>query len=119
MIYSDNYKKRRALELSFFYGFHDVGRSTFGQQFFFHIIHVRGYVLEELMVSFAQVVQSRLTVGCAGEAVFRAFTVAGKEELTFLALARKGVLFHLPELHLAFAVSINDLIIALSLVFFQ
>ena len=31
VIYSGNYKKRRALELSFFYGFHDVGRSTFGQ----------------------------------------------------------------------------------------
>jgi hypothetical protein len=56
------------------------------------------------MVSLAQVVQSRLTVGCAGETVFRAFTVAGKEELTFLALAGKGVLFHLSELHQAFAV---------------
>lgn len=56
-------------------------------------------MLEELMVPLAQVVQSRLTVGCAGEAVFRAFTVAGKEELTFLALAGKRVLFHLSELH--------------------
>ena len=61
-------------------------------------------MLKELMVSLAQVVQSRLTVGCADEAVFRAFTVAGKEELTFLALAGEGVLFHLPELHLAFAI---------------
>lgn len=56
------------------------------------------------MVSLAQVVQPRLTVGCAGETVFRAFTVAGKEEFTFLALAGEGVLFHLSELHLAFAV---------------
>ena len=42
----DIYKKGEPYS-SPFYGFHDVGRSTFGQQFFFHIIHVRGYVLED------------------------------------------------------------------------
>ena len=56
------------------------------------------------MVSLAQVVQTRFTVGGAGEAVFRTFAVAGKEEVAFLALTGEGVLFHLSELHLAFAV---------------
>ena len=61
-------------------------------------------MLEEFPVAGAQVVQSGFAVGSMCKAVFRTFTVAGKEELTFLALAGEGVLFHLSELHLAFAV---------------
>lgn len=56
------------------------------------------------MVSLAQIIQSRFAVGGMGEAVLGALAVAGKKELTFLALAGQGILFHLSELELAVAV---------------
>ncbi len=58
-------------------------------EFFSLAVHPRGYMGEELMVAGAEVVQARLSVGRAAEAVLGTFAVTGKEKRTLLALGRQ------------------------------
>ena len=59
---------------------------------------------EELMVSLAEIIQSRLTVLGRSKAVLRALAIAGKEELALLTLAGKEALFVLTEFLLSVTV---------------
>ena len=43
-------------------------------------------MFEELMISFAQVVEPRFAVCCTAETILRAFTIAGKQKFAFLTL---------------------------------
>ena len=61
-------------------------------------------MLEEFPVAGAQVVQSGFAVGSICKAVFRAFTVAGKQPFALPALGGERLLFHLSEGLLTFAV---------------
>ncbi len=74
------------IEFSFPNGFHDVCRRTLVHQLLLHEIHVGGYVLEELPVAGAEVVQSGFTVCCMCKAILRTFAVAGKQPFALPAL---------------------------------
>ena len=91
-------------QLAFADGIHHVGRGALGQVFLLHEVHVWGHVAEEFPVAGAEVVEARLSVGRAGEAVLGTVAVAGEEPFTLLALAGQGVVFGLAETLLAFAV---------------
>ena len=56
------------------------------------------------MVAFTEIVQAGFTVGSVAETVLRALPVAGKEEVTFTTLARKGSHFRIAEILLDAAV---------------
>ena len=74
-------------------GGHDVGGGAAGFQLVGHEVHVGGHVREVAAVALAEVVQAGLAVGGDGEAVFRAFAVAGEEVAAVTALPGKcGVL---------------------------
>ena len=67
---------------------HDlVGESALTNEFG-HSFHRRINMAEKGLESFAQIIQSRLTVGSLAEAVFRAASVAGKAHIAVLAHAR-------------------------------
>ena len=97
-------KLLKRLQFAFADGSHHIAWRAFGQQFPFHVIHVGSHMAEELMIALAEIVQARLSVGCNGKPVLGTFSVAGKEEFTFLALFRKGALLVLSEGLLAFAI---------------
>ena len=76
-------------EFSFPDGVHDIGRRTLIQQFLFHKVHVRSYMLEEFPVTGTKVVQPGLTVCGMCKAVFRTFAVAGEQPFALPALGRE------------------------------
>lgn len=78
-------------------GSHDVGRRTAGEKFAFHEIHCRSDMFEELVIAFAEVVQSGFSVRGMSKAILRAFSVAGEKILAFTALARQRVQFRIAE----------------------
>ena len=67
----------------------------------FHEVHVGRYVLEVLVVTATEVVESRFAIRSACEAVLRTFAVAGKEEVALLALFGEGIRLHGSELRLS------------------
>ena len=97
-------KLLKGLQFAFADGFHHIAWRAFGQQFPFHVVHVRSHMAEELMIALAEIVQARFSLGCNGKSVLGAFSVAGQEKFAFLALFRKGALLVLSEGLLAFAI---------------
>lgn len=57
-------------------------------------------MLEELKISFTQVIQARLSRSGFHKTVLRTFTIAGKQELTIFALGRQGIEFILAKTQL-------------------
>ena len=62
---------------------HHIGRGTVVLQFVSHEIHVGGYVLEEAVIAEAEVVETRVAVAVAYEAVNRAHSVAREKEFAY------------------------------------
>ena len=92
------------LNFAFAYGLHHIGRRTLGQQLSFHEVHVRCHMGEELMITLAEIIQSRLSILGHGKAVLRALTIASKQKLALTALLRKRLLLVLTKGLLAFAI---------------
>ena len=67
-------------------------------QFVGHEVHIGGYVLKELAIAGAEVVESGISVAVAYKAVFRALSVTSKQEAAFLALLWKHAAFYLGKL---------------------
>ena len=61
-------------------------------------------MVEELMVTLAEIIQARFSVGGDGEAVLGAFSVTGEEEFTLLALTGEKAFLVLSEGLLSFAI---------------
>lgn len=76
---------------------HHVGWRTIRGQFGSHESHVQIHVVEEPLVSGAEVIQSRFSVGRSGESVLRALSITDKAHVTLAAIARKCRLFGLSE----------------------
>ena len=76
---------------------HDARGRPLGLKFALHPVHVGGGVGEEAAVAFAEVVEAGLSVGGAGETVFRTLAVAGEQPRTLAALARQGGALGLAE----------------------
>ena len=53
-----------------------------------HYFHSVVGVVEECLVTCAEIIQTRLSVGGKNESVLRAFSVASKSDFTFPAIAR-------------------------------
>ena len=58
-----------------------------------HLLHVGCGVLEEVLVSLTQCVESLLTASCGSKAVLGALASAGKEVVTLAAVAGQGIAF--------------------------
>ena len=56
-----------------------------------HLLHVGGGVLEEVLVSLTQGVESLLATACGGKAVLGTFATAGKEVVTLAAVGGEAV----------------------------
>ena len=56
-----------------------------------HLLHVGGGVLEEVLVSLAQGVESLLATACGGKAVLGAFATAGEEVFALAAVGGEAV----------------------------
>lgn len=56
-----------------------------------HLLHVGSGVLEEVLVAFAQGVESLLATACGGKAVLGAFATAGKEVFALAAVGGEAV----------------------------
>ena len=69
-------------------------------QFVGHEVHIGGYVLKELAVAGAEVVEAGIPVKVTYKAVFRALSVTSKEEAAFPALLWKQAAFYLGKLTL-------------------
>jgi hypothetical protein len=67
---------------------HDVCGRTARLEQFNHRLHVGIDGFEEVFVSPAKIVQSRLAVRRVDESIFWAFTVASEADLTFTAIVR-------------------------------
>ena len=67
------------------------------KQLIAHVVHIGRDMGKELVIALAQVVQTRLAVGCPGNAVLRALAIAGKEIGTTQALHGQAVELALPE----------------------
>ena len=81
-------------------GVHDLGWRSVCREQFGHRPHRFLYVMEEELEGRAEVVQARLAVGGAGEAVLRAASVAGEANVAFAAVARERVALVQAELPL-------------------
>ena len=80
---------------------HLIGVTTPAQQFC-HQAHWVVYVIEEQLVSGAQVVQPRLAIRRVDEAVARAFPITGEQHFALAAVLGQGVEFVLAEFTLLF-----------------
>ena len=74
---------------------------TLIEEFVLHPIHIGSYVLEELVIALTEVVETRFTISGMGETIFRTFSIASKEILTFAALTGQRLLFGLTKCLLA------------------
>ena len=83
---------------------HDVRGRTLGIEFSLHKVHVGGNVLKELAITTAEIVQTRLAVLVANEAILRTLAVTGKLELTLPALPGERVLLDVSKGLLPFAI---------------
>lgn len=83
---------------------HDRGRGLLLLQLTPHIVHVRCYVVKELVKPAAEVVEPRLPVLVLDEAVLGTLTPAGKEVGTLPTLPRQGIVLIAPKLLLSRAV---------------
>lgn len=81
----------RAFPLAVFHGIpaHDVGWTLFRAQKAGHDAHGLVHMLGELLVSGAQVIQPRLSIGRRSKAVLGTAAVAGKAHIAFAAVARE------------------------------
>ena len=68
---------------------HDIGWWTFGVELAFHEIHVWCHMTEELVITFAQVIEAWIAVAVVDKSVFWTFAVASKLELALAALLWK------------------------------
>src|SRR6266568_8587426 len=78
-------------------GGHQLGGCLARAQERGHLLHRGGGVVEEGLVSGAQVVLARLAVGRGGEPVFRAAAVAYGADVAVQAVLSEGVALALPE----------------------
>ena len=74
---------------------------TLIKEFVLHPIHIGSYVLEELVIALTEVVETRFTISGMGETIFRTFSIASKEILTFATLTGQRLLFGLTKCLLA------------------
>ena len=63
--------------------------------FFFHLVHPRGYMTEEHAIALAEI-----TAAVGEDARARTLAIAGKEPLTFAALIGEAIGFHATEARL-------------------
>ena len=77
---------------------HDICRGPPGLQLLHHELHGFGDMGEKELVAFAEVIETRFTVRRYGKPVFRAFTMAGKQEPALPAVCRQAFLFIPAEL---------------------
>src|SRR5260370_31519577 len=71
---------------------HDICRRASGAEFRRHELHERIDVVEEVLVTRAEIVESGFTVGCVQESMLWTFSIASESHIAFAAHARKGVL---------------------------
>ena len=68
------------------------------QYFILHEVHIRCHVVEEPVIAFAQVIEARITISIADEAILGTFAMTGKFIAAFPALTRKGAVLDVAEL---------------------
>ena len=64
-------------------------------QLILHKVHIRCYMLEELMIALTEIVKPWIAVTITDKTVLGTLSMTGKLELTLLALLRKKSVFHL------------------------
>ena len=79
---------------------HHIGRRPFVPQFIGHIVHIWRNVVEEMLVSFTQMIQAFTWYACFGSTVFRAPTPAKGFILAFAAFCRQHSLLFQAEVDL-------------------
>ena len=92
------------IQLSLFQRLHNVCWWTLSEQFVFHEIHIRDYMLEKAVITFTKIVQTKLSILCLAKTILRALSVASEQKLTLPALLRQRVVFGLSETLLLIAV---------------
>ncbi len=65
---------------------HNVGGGPAGSQELGHLLHIGVNVPHEMLVSLAEPIQAWFAISCLQEPMFRAFSMAGKEECAVAAL---------------------------------
>ena len=95
---------KKGLQKIVSHGIHHICGGAPGKKFILHKIHRGRTVAEEAVVAFTEIVQAGFTVGSVAETVLRTLPVAGKEKVTFTALAWKGSHFRISEILLDAAV---------------
>ena len=68
------------------------------QYFVAHEVHIGCHVVEETIVTFAQVIEVGIAVSIANEAILGTFAMAGKFVAAFLTLTGKGAMLDVAEL---------------------
>ena len=68
-----------------------------GKEFLHHVVHIRGYMLEENAVTGTEIIESWFAIGCLEETQTRTFAVTGLKPLTLTTLARKCFLLQAAE----------------------
>ena len=63
-----------------------------------HEVHIGCHVVEETMVTLAQVIKTGIAISIANETILRTLSMTGKFIATFPALARKGAVLDVAEL---------------------
>jgi hypothetical protein len=81
---------------------HHLGWSAISTQQFGHDLHWPVHMVEESLVSGAEVVQTRVAVGRLDEPVLRAFAVTRKAHVTLAAIAGQRVALVVPKFSLLF-----------------
>ncbi len=82
------------------YGNHDVSRGATSSQFAGHELHLWSNMPEERPVALTQMIESWFAIWGATDTVLGAASVAGKTDLTLLAVPRQAISLGQPELTL-------------------
>lgn len=81
----DTYSSLRAFLSGRAYDAHDIGRGAAVAQFRRHEVHEWVYVVKEVFIAGAKVVQPGFAVPCLEEAMLRAFPIARESDFAFTA----------------------------------